>query len=202
MFATTVNKKLSLLALIFLITLAHIGILSLDFEWPNRSSLKKMDIGASMIAAGLWKSTEPLKPDAQESKKVEASNNEEIQAGNSSPPTKTKRSAFSIRNSTETETLDAFQMSQKIREQLLLNELRSRSSSAESAVVQLRQILFQNQKDGSGSLICCTVSHAVNNASCTDSATEIYYKKIADSLRPQLDALGLLGISQICNRDY
>jgi hypothetical protein len=193
------TKKTSLFALILVITLAHIGILSLHFEWPKRLSFRQPDIGASMIAAGLRQSTEPIKTDAQESKKVEASNNEEIQAGSSSP-SKTKRSAFSIRNSTETETLDAFEMSQKIREQLLLNEFRSRSSHAEGALVQLRQILFQNQESG-GKLICCTISNTVNNASCTDPATEIYYKKIADSLRSQLNAIQFLGISKICNRD-
>ena len=198
---TTVSKKLSLLALIFLITLAHIGILSLDFEWPTRTSKNKPDFNTGIFTAELVGKQPTIQPTAQpttpKTEAVSDQSKEVLENETVSSPPKNKRRAFSMRSSDQDEAMDSFLLSQKIRQQLLQDEQRSRRFRTEGAIAELQALLFF--QGNSAEKNCCKLVLTEDQAECTNPATTLVYKQLANSLMQRIAALSDQGISVICN---
>ena len=198
---TTVSKKLSLLALIFLITLAHIGILSLDFEWPTRKSKNKPDFNTGIFTAelvGKQPTTQPTsQPSTPKTEAVSDQSKEVLENETVSSPPKNKRRAFSMRSSDQDEAIDSFLLSQKIRQQLLQDEQRSRRFRTEGAIAELQALLFF--QGNSTEKNCCKLVLTEDQAECTNPATTLVYKQLANSLTQRIAALSDQGISVICN---
>jgi hypothetical protein len=191
------TKKAPLFALILVITLAHIGLLSLRFEWPARVSKNKPDFNSGIFTAELGRAqqTGPLTPQIPEKtddKSTIAPSNETASA-----PPKNNRRAFSMRSSDEDNPIDAFLLSQKIRQQLLQDEQRTRYLKTEGAIKELEKLLFF--QSNSSERNCCKLVVEEDLANCTDPATTLVYKKLANSLMQRIVALSDQGINIICN---
>jgi hypothetical protein len=191
------TKKAPLFALILVITLAHIGLLSLRFEWPARVSKNKPDFNSGIFTAELGRAqqTGPLTPQIPEKtddKSTIAPSNETASA-----PPKNNRRAFSMRSSDQEEAIDSFLLSQKIRQQLLQDEQRSRRLRTEGAIAELQTLLFF--QGNSAEKNCCKLALTEDQAECTNPATTLVYKKLANSLMQRIAALSDQGIGIICN---
>lgn len=191
------SKKASLFALFLVITLAHIGILSLRFEWPARIPKNKPELNTGIFTADLVRAqqTAPLAPQITEKtddKSTIAPSNETASA-----PPKSNRRAFSMRSSDEDNPTDAFLLSQKIRQQLLQDEQRSRRLRTERAITELQGLLFF--QGNSAEKNCCKLVLTEDQAECTNPETTLVYKKLANSLMQRIVALNDQGISIICN---
>ena len=197
MLAAISTKKASLFALILVITLAHIGILSLRFEWPARVSKNKPDFNSGIFTVELGRAqqTVPLAPQIPEKtddKSTIAPSNETASA-----PPKNNRRAFSMRSSDEDNPNDAFLLSQKIRQQLLQDEQRSRHLRTEGTIAELQALLFFQGNNAEKN--CCKLVLTEDQAECTNPATTLVYKQLANTLTQRILALSNQGISIICN---
>jgi hypothetical protein len=203
LFTATGNKKLSLLALIFLITLAHIGILSLRFEWPTRTPKNKPDFNTGIFTAelvGKQPTTQPTaQPTTPKTEAVSDQSKDVLENETVSSPPKKKRRAFSMRSSDQEEAIDSFVLSQKIRQQLIQDEQRSRRIRVEGAITELQALLFF--QGNSAEKNCCKLVLKEDQAECTNPATTLVYKQLANSLMQRLVALSDQGISVICNSE-
>jgi hypothetical protein len=194
---TTVSKKLSLLALIFLITLAHIGILSLHFEWPTRTPKDKPDFNTGIFTAELVGKQPRIQPTIPKTEAISDQIKDVLENETVSSPPKNKRRAFSMRSSDQEEAIDSFVLSQKIRQQLLQDEQRSRHLRTEGTIAELQALLFFQGNNAERN--CCKLVLSEDQAECTNPATTIVYKQLANSLTQRIVALSNQGISVICN---
>jgi hypothetical protein len=199
LFTTTGNKKLSLLALIFFITLAHIGILSLRFEWPTRTPKNKPDFNTGIFTAELVGKQATIQPTTPKTEAVSDQSKNILENETVSSPPKNKRRAFSMRSSDQEEAIDSFVLSQKIRQQLMQDEQRSRRLRTEGAITELQALLFF--QGYSAEKNCCKLVLKEDQAECTNPATTLIYKQLANSLMQRLVALSDQGISVICNSE-
>jgi hypothetical protein len=102
-----------------------------------------------------------------------------------------------MRSSDEDNPIDAFLLSQKIRQQLLQDEQRSRRLRIESAITELQALLFF--QGNSAEKNCCKLVLTEDQAECTNPATTVVYKQLTNSLTQRIVALSDQGISIICN---
>lgn len=200
MLSPSLQKKFSLSLLILLITLVHLWVLSLDFEWPKRTSTKKLGYGSSVISADLWGDTRAFESNPNEVSEQPNEKSVTTEKIGASKVASGNQRAFIINNSEPSEKIDAFHLSQKIRQQLLRNENIARFSSAQSALVDLRKVLFRHQENDP-ELNCCQVAFSSDSAYCTNPQTTEFYKTVVDSLRSRLEAISRQGINTICNRE-
>lgn len=190
-------KKASLFALILVITLAHIGILSLRFEWPARTPKNKPELNTGIFTAGLVGSQQTIQPTTEKNEVVSDKSKDTLEDETVISSPKTKRRAFSMRSSDEDNPIDAFLLSQKIRQQLLQDEQQSRRLRTEGAIAELQALLFF--QGNSAEKNCCKLALTEDQVDCTNPETTLIYKKLANSLMQRIVALSNQGISIICN---
>jgi hypothetical protein len=191
------TKKTSLFMLILVITLAHIGILSLRFEWPARTPKNKPDFNTGIFTAELVGNQPTIQPTIPKTEAISDQIRDVLENEAVSSPPKNKRRAFSMRSSDEDNPIDAFLLSQKIRQQLLQDEQRSRHLRTEGAIAELQALLFFQSNGAEKN--CCKLALTEDQAECTNPATTIVYKQLANSLMQRIVALNNQGISVICN---
>jgi hypothetical protein len=191
------TKKTSLFALILVITLAHIGILSLHFEWPARTPKNKPEFNTGIFTAELVGSQQIIQPTTEKTETVSDKSKDTLENETVSSPPKTKRRAFAMRSSDEDNPNDAFLLSQKIRQQLLQDEQRSRHLRTEGTIAELQALLFFQGNNAEKN--CCKLVLTEDQAECTNPATTLVYKQLANTLTQRILALSNQGISIICN---
>ncbi len=199
MLAPSVSNKLFLFVLILLITLAHIGILSLHFEWPSRIPKHKPQPNTGIFTAELVGKQPTIQPAIQKAETASDKSNPIVENETVSSPPKNKRRAFSMRSSDQEEAIDSFLLSQKIRQQLLQDEQRSRRLRTEGAIAELQALLFFQSNGAEKN--CCKLVLTEDQAECTNPETTLVYKKLANPLMQRIVALSDQGISMICNSE-
>jgi hypothetical protein len=197
---TDLKRGVGVAVLAILIASIHFWLMSIDFYQPHRNLMLHANDkkGRSTIAA-LWANSPSQSSNLSDSSATAQTNAIETRAQTPSS-TQARSSIFSVGSrSSAANAEDPFISSQKLREQRLRNEEIARTASTQTAIRDLKGILFQQgSQDHSGQKKCCVVAAFRSQANCNTPELTVYYQSIFDSLKSRLSNLAREGIEELC----
>ena len=196
------NRKIVAIALLTtLITGIHFWLLSSDFyEKKLVKSIAQKSKSQRPTIAALWANSVVGQQTLNNPQSALAENQSSSNELQNQGATRTirKNPFFFGGNPNSQDPESQFRVAQKLQELALKNEQLIRSSSAKTALKDLKEILFGSEKTQENEKKCCLVATSINEASCNSTALSTRYQNIFNSLLPILNELAREGIKEFC----
>ena len=196
------NRKIVTIALLTtLITGIHFWLLSSNF-YEKRTFKLITHISKSQrpTIAALWANSatgQKIQNISQTVRADKQSNDSEFQ--NQGATRAAPINPFLFKGGSSNEDPESqFHFSRRLKETILKNEQLARSASTETALRDLKDILFGSVKNQEKEKKCCQVATFNHEASCSSMELTKRYQNIFDSLRPRLNELAREGIKEFC----
>lgn len=196
------NRNIATIALLTtLIAGIHFWLLSSNFyERKAVKLITHISKSHRPTIAALWAKSaigEQIQNIPQSEPAGKQSSNSEFQ--NQGVKRVTPKNPFLFKNGLSNEDPESqFHFSQRLKETTLKHEQLIHSASAETALRDLKDILFSPAKNQGAEKNCCQVVSNSHEANCSSIELTMRYQNIFDSLRSRLNELTREGIKEFC----